>query len=122
MRHFFRVVMLLGVVSLSPGVVRAQQPGREAAFKAKISADSARAVALRQVPRGTVQAAELKLERGLLVYIFDLAVPGRDGLEEVLVSAADGSVVAVRHLGGSAPKPAASRTRALDRIGEFDDD
>lgn len=105
MRYCIRVVALLAIVVLIPRALAAQErEQREVAFKAKVSEASARAIALRQVPGGTVQAADLKVERGLLVHIFEIAVPGRDGLEEVLVSAADGSVVAVRHLGPPSPE------------------
>jgi uncharacterized membrane protein YkoI len=100
MRHFIRGVTLLVVVSLIPCALAAQErDARELSFKAKVSQESARAVALRQVPGGTVQAAELQIEDGILVHIFDITVPRREGLEEVVVSAVDGSVVAVRHVG-----------------------
>jgi uncharacterized membrane protein YkoI len=104
MRHFIRVVALLAVVLMVPVALQAQQrERREVAFKAKVSPEAARAVALRQVPGGTVQAADLRVEGGLLVHIFDISAPGRGGMAEVLVSAADGSVVAVRHLGPHGP-------------------
>jgi uncharacterized membrane protein YkoI len=105
MRHFIRGVTLLVVVSLIPCALAAQgREVRELSFKAKVSQESARAVALRQVPGGTVQAAELQIEDGILVHIFDITVPRREGLEEVVVSAVDGSVVAVRHVGPRAPR------------------
>lgn len=104
MRHFIRGVTLLVVVSLIPCALAAQErEARELSFKAKVSRESARAVALRQVPGGTVQAAELQIEDGILVHIFDITVPRREGLEEVVVSAVDGSVVAVRHVGPRVP-------------------
>ncbi|MGE5688607.1 MAG: PepSY domain-containing protein [Gemmatimonadota bacterium] len=104
MRHFIRGVTLLVVVSLIPCALAAQErEARELSLKAKVSRESARAVALRQVPGGTVQAAELQIEDGILVHIFDITVPRREGLEEVVVSAVDGSVVAVRHVGPRAP-------------------
>ncbi len=100
MRHFIRVATLLAAIALIPcGLAAQQREGRDVAFKTKVSQESARAVALRQVPGGTVQAAELEIEDGILVHIFDITVPGRPGLEEVVVSAVDGSVVAKRHVG-----------------------
>jgi uncharacterized membrane protein YkoI len=105
MRHFIRGLMLLAVVALMPRALAAQQrEGRDVAFKTKVSQESARAVALREVPGGTVQAAELEIEDGVLVHIFDITVPGRAGLEEVAVSAVDGSVVARRHVGPRSPR------------------
>jgi uncharacterized membrane protein YkoI len=65
----------------------------------KISEDSARAIALRQVPGGTVQALELEREGGTLIYSWDIKVAGKPGITEVHVSAIDGRVVAVEHEG-----------------------
>jgi uncharacterized membrane protein YkoI len=106
MRHCIRMATFLAVVSVIPCALAAQQrEGRDVAFKTKVSQESARAVALRQVPNGTVQAAELEIEDGILVHIFDITVPGRAGLEEVVVSAVDGSVVAKRHVGPRSARP-----------------
>lgn len=105
MRHCIRGVTLLVVVSLIPCALAAQQrEARELSFKAKVSQESARTIALRQVPGGTVQAADLQIEDGILVHIFDITTPRREGLEEVVVSAVDGSVVAVRHVGPRAAR------------------
>jgi hypothetical protein len=93
-------LMIVAAVQFVPAAAHAQQrTGPEAHLRAKITQDSARAVALARVPRGTVEASELTLERGLLVYIYDISVPGTDGLEELQVSAADAEVVSQRHLG-----------------------
>jgi uncharacterized membrane protein YkoI len=78
---------------------RSPASAREAPLHPRISQDSARSVALTRVPHGTVAAVDLKTEHGVLVYFYDIAVPGEEGLEELQVSAADGSVVAARHLG-----------------------
>ncbi len=100
MRNCIRGATLAAMVGLIPlGLAAQQREQRDVAFKTKVSQESARAVALRQVPGGTVQAAELQIEDGILVHIFDITVPGRAGLEEIAVSAVDGSVVARRHVG-----------------------
>ena len=65
--------------------------------EAKISEETARATALQQVPNGTVKSSELEREHGKLVYSFDITVPGKTGVEEVNVSAIDGSVIAKQH-------------------------
>ena len=64
---------------------------------AKISRDSATVVALARVPGGVVQSIELEREKGTIVYSFDIAVAGKSGVEEILVSALDGHVVAHEH-------------------------
>jgi uncharacterized membrane protein YkoI len=64
--------------------------------KAKISEDSARAIALKRVP-GTVEAIALaKSGKTRLVYTFKVQRTGRTGLTDVLVNANTGKVIAVR--------------------------
>jgi hypothetical protein len=93
--------VVLAVAVLIPAEGRAQQ------LRAKIPQDQARSIALARVPGGTVAASQLKVEGGTLVYIFDIAVPGRDGLDELHVSAVDGQVVSAKRLGGGQTAPAA---------------
>jgi hypothetical protein len=92
-------IVIAALLLVSAGARAQERPGPEGHLRTKITQDSARTVALARVPRGAVEASELKLERGLLVYIYDISVPGRDGLEELQVSAADAEVVSVQHLG-----------------------
>jgi uncharacterized membrane protein YkoI len=65
--------------------------------KTKITEDSARAIALRRVPGGTIQELELEREDGKLVYSFDIKVAGKAGITEVQVDAVTGKIVAVEH-------------------------
>ena len=65
--------------------------------EAKISEETARATALKEVPNGTIKSSELEREKGKLIYSFDITVPGKTGIEEVNVNAIDGSVVARQH-------------------------
>ena len=65
--------------------------------EAKISEETARATALKEVPNGTIKASELEREHGKLIYSFDISVPGKTGIEEIAVNAIDGSVVAHEH-------------------------
>ena len=65
--------------------------------EAKISEETARATALKEVPNGTVKSSELEREKGKLIYSFDITIPGKTGIEEVNVNAIDGSVVAREH-------------------------
>ena len=65
--------------------------------EAKIRMSAARATALKEVPNGRVQTAQLERENGSLVYSFDIKVPGKAGIEEVNVDAATGSVASHEH-------------------------
>lgn len=64
---------------------------------AKVSLDAARATALAKVPHGAVRSEELEKEHGKLIYSFDIAVPGKPGIEEVNVSAVTGKVLNKHH-------------------------
>jgi uncharacterized membrane protein YkoI len=70
---------------------------KTAAPAPKISKAQATKIALAQVPRGKVQSAELETEHQQLVYSFDIRVPGKSGIEEVLVNANTGKIVAHEH-------------------------
>lgn len=67
------------------------------AKEAKVSLETARATALAKVPHGVVRSEELEREHGKLIYSFDIAVPGKSGIQEVNVNAIDGKVLGVHH-------------------------
>ncbi|MFL6235319.1 MAG: PepSY domain-containing protein [Thermoanaerobaculia bacterium] len=67
------------------------------AKEAKISLETARATALAKVPHGVVRSEELEREHGKLIYSFDIAVPGKPGIQEVNVNAISGKVLGVHH-------------------------
>src|SRR5262245_26570458 len=80
--------------------VRSTQAPRKENLKplAKISKDSARAIAMAHVAKGSrVKSSELEREKGTIVYSFDIREPHKTGVEEILVSAIDGSVVSQTH-------------------------
>lgn len=95
----------VALCTLGSGAAVAQQPTStykrdvpdSLAAQAKVGEDSARAVALRRVPGGTIQELELEREDGKLVYSFDIKVAGKAGITEVLVDALTGKVVSVEH-------------------------
>jgi uncharacterized membrane protein YkoI len=95
------MVALIAALSLPGGRLVAQDVQRNVpdslVSKAKISEDSARAVALKRVP-GTVQRVELThaRTRGRLLYEFWIQRAGRKGTTEVEVNATTGKVVAVK--------------------------
>jgi uncharacterized membrane protein YkoI len=75
--------------------------------RARVSEDSARAIALARFPGATVQALELENEHGHLIWSWDLKVAGTSGIEEVNVNALDGSIVGVEHEGPATARPGA---------------
>ena len=99
---------LIAACSLAATSLMAQQPTQQSqtgykrevpdslVAKAKISEDSARAIALHRV-RGPVQALELEREHGRLLYSWDIKVAGKPGIMEVHVDALNGRVLAVEH-------------------------
>src|SRR6266567_6118169 len=66
--------------------------------KAKISEDSARAVALKRVP-GDLQSITLVSRRGRLSWVFEVKRTGRTGTTKVTVNANNGRVVSVSRVG-----------------------
>lgn len=60
---------------------------------AKISKDSATAIALSRVPGSTVASAEIEREGGRLIWSFDMKTAGKAGIDEVNVNALTGKVV-----------------------------
>lgn len=91
----------LGVASAGPQAqhpsikIKVQKTGLLA--QARISGDSAYALARARVPAGGATEGELEVEDGRLVYSFDLRVSGKTGVEEVLVDAKSGQIVSVEH-------------------------
>jgi len=67
---------------------------------AALSADSAIALAKANTP-GRIVKAELENEDGALIYSFDIAVTGQEGITEVHVDAQTGAIVKVEHEEGA---------------------
>jgi hypothetical protein len=103
MSRSHRILLATAVVPVllagqQPAVkVRESRPGL--VRKAKISADSAIAIARARVPGGTIREAELEVEHRRLIYSFDIQVAGTPGITEVNVDARTGAVVGVDHEG-----------------------
>jgi uncharacterized membrane protein YkoI len=72
--------------------------------QAKISGDSAMAIARAQVPGATVTSGKIGRENKRLVYEINLEQPGTKGVEHVWVDATNGSVVKTKHTTGVAGK------------------
>jgi hypothetical protein len=82
------------------------------AAEAKITLDSARAIALQKVPKGSVASEELERENGHLIYSFDVKVPGKSGIQEVNVNAINGMVLGVHHENAAAEQKEAKADSA----------
>jgi len=65
--------------------------------EAKVKEDSARKVALAQVPGGKVASHELERENGKLLYSYDIKSAGKSGVDEVQIDAITGAVLSNKH-------------------------
>lgn len=119
-----RILLLAGLV-LGAASLGAQQPTatakqapkiskEETALRAqaKVSEDAAKAAALAAVPGATVKSSELEREKGKLIWSFDLAAPGKKGVEEVHVDAMTGKVIAREHEDAKAERAEAKAEKA----------
>ena len=61
--------------------------------RAKISSDSAVAVARAKLPKATISSAEIEEEDGKLIFSFDMKTTGKSGIDEVNVDALTGKMV-----------------------------
>lgn len=95
----------------TPLPVKEEKPGLLA--RAKVTPDSARAIALRAVAKGgKIAAAEIEEEGGKLVYSFDIKIPRKKGIDEVLVDAMTGKVAGVEHESPAAEAAEAKKAAA----------
>lgn len=110
----FTQLALLSLVTASTAVAQsstpmsqqpATQPGMPIVKEAKpgllrqatITPDAATRTAMQQVTNGQIQEAEIEQEHGKLVYSYDVKVPGKSGIDEVLVDAKTGTIVSHTH-------------------------
>ena len=61
--------------------------------QAKVTADSAVAVARATLPKAAIKSAEIEQENGKLIYSFDMKTTGKSGIDEVNVDAMTGKLV-----------------------------
>jgi uncharacterized membrane protein YkoI len=80
--------------------------------EAKVSEDDAIATAMKEVPDGKIESAELEREGGKLVYSFDVKQPHKSGVEEVNVDATTGTVVKKEHESAKAEKAEMRKEKA----------
>lgn len=80
-----RSIRLLLVLALLPGTLYAAPT--------RVPYDRAEITALKLVPGGAVVTGELGRERGRLVWLFDVSIPGSRNVREIQVDARTGAVV-----------------------------
>jgi uncharacterized membrane protein YkoI len=82
--RYSRTLCLLLALAILPATVQAAPP---------IARERAEATALRLVPGGAVVTGDLEQEKGRLVWLFDVSIPGSRNLREIQVDAVTGAVV-----------------------------
>ena len=75
--------------------LKEERPGLLA--QAKVTDAAARQAALARVPGGSIVQAEIEMEKGTLIYSYDVRVMGKAGIEEVAVDARTGAILSVEH-------------------------
>lgn len=105
------------VVSATSGAAQQGHPRHETEARlrrqARIPEAQARRAALARVRNGHVRSHQLEREHGRLIWSYDIAVPGRAGIEEVAVDAITGHVVSQEH-----ESPADERREAREEAAE----
>jgi uncharacterized membrane protein YkoI len=83
-------------IKASKTTKKADMPGM-----AKVSVDDAKKTALGAVNASgaAITKGGLEVEDGCLVYSYDVKIPGKNGIEEVIVDAGSGKVLKTEHEG-----------------------
>ena len=89
------VAVTLGAQPVKSVKVKEDKPGL--LKLAKISADSAIAIARATLPGATISSAEIENEDNALIYSFDMKIAGKKGTEEVHIDAKTGKVLKQVH-------------------------
>lgn len=96
------VALAITALALSAVVARGQETYKKdvpdsLAKRAKVAESAAAETAQKRVPKGKIEGVELELEKGKLIYSYDLKTEGKSGADEVNVDAMTGKVVGVHH-------------------------
>jgi uncharacterized membrane protein YkoI len=89
-------IIMVGVVACSSEEVAITEESPGLAARAAVDGATAQRTALGRVP-GDVEGAALRVEQDRLVYVFAIETEGSEGIEEVVVDAMNGGVLATRH-------------------------
>lgn len=105
------MLAMAAALAMTAGNAAAQTPRHartetqaELAREARIPMAKARETALAGARGAHVKSEELERDHGRLVYAFDLAMPGKSGMEEVQVDAMTGHVISRKHESEKAEK------------------
>ena len=118
MKHLIVALMaavpMIAAAKDLPCSIKATRFDADTKARAKVNEKAARATALAEVKTAgaTISSGGLEVEDGCLLYTYDVKVPGRGGIEEVIIDAGSGKVLGVDH--ESAAKEAAEK--ALDKV------
>jgi len=88
------LVTVLGVTPLLASNTSNEQAKMQK--EAKVTMAHAREIAMKKVPGGKIDSAELEREHGKLIYSFDIKT-SKPGVTEVQVNAISGAIVSVTH-------------------------
>ena len=91
------VLACLAASARAKVTIKEASPGLQA--KATYPGEKAIAQVKTLLPKGTIVEAELEEEGGRLIYSFDVRTAGRSGIDEVNLSAMDGSLIGRDHEG-----------------------
>ena len=106
MKHFVIVlVLLLMPLSVSATEIKCSirpakdTPASDLPSLAKVSQADAQKTALARIkaPSTAVAEGEFEVEQGCLVYSFDIRIPDKPGIEEIMVDAGTGKVLSHNH-------------------------
>jgi uncharacterized membrane protein YkoI len=118
MKHLIVLVVaampMLAAAKDLPCSVKASRLDADTKRQAKVDDKAARAAAIAEVKAAGARIASggLEVEDGCLVYSFDVKIPNRSGVQEILIDAGSGKVLSVEH--ESPAKEAAEK--ALDKV------
>lgn len=104
------VAVTLGAQPVKSVKVKEDKPGL--LKLAKISADSAIAIARATLPGATISSAEIENEDNALIYSFDMKVAGKKGTEEIHIDAKTGKVLKQEHEDAAAEKKEKAEEKA----------
>ena len=104
------VAVTLGAQPAKPVKVKEDKPGL--LKLAKISADSAIAIARATLPGASISSAEIENEDNALIYSFDMKVAGKKGTEEIHIDAKTGKVLKQAHEDAAAEKKEKAEEKA----------
>jgi uncharacterized membrane protein YkoI len=115
MKHLIVAVMaavpMIAAAKDLPCSVKASRLDADTKKQAGVDDKAARATALAEIKAAgaKISSGGLEVEDGCLLYTYDVKVPGRSGVEEVIIDAGTGKVLKVEH--ESAVKEAAEKAK-----------